>query len=491
MTSGWRAFSLFLTLWVSALACQRQGEVLAELSEKRAAVDRDLARAQGTWTVATVGDGFRVGDGLRTSANASARLSLSDGSRMSLEEKTLVRFLASPPGKKSRVLDVQAGEVALDVGSQVLELETWAGPALLEPGSRVRLRKNEDGTRFAVEIGAARLVRDGRRLEPGDALEIGIGAAVIATESVQPKASEVVALGTASDAGTPSTAPSVSAATAADAEVEQARGPDRVDLWAAPGDSLIIHDAHPPLAIGFTVTRCAGLSLLELAKKGRTTVGTGRVSGSVGPGVHRYRLRCQGDQTSFADGTLTVLADAGNRRLSTVPPSNRIDTDGRRYTILYQSVLPKLSVRWPNPPTGNAFTLVVASSGKEPRRFSTSTASYAPPNGVLGEGTHQLWFELGPERSRPTTVVIQFDNAAPTASIAAPAEGGFAPGASVSVLGTALPGWTVNVGNQQLPQDAQQRFSGQVIAPADGAAIAIRFSHPLRGVHYYLRRSSR
>jgi len=74
---------------------------------------------------------------------------------MKLAKKTLVRFLAGPPGKKSRVLDVQSGELTLDIGREALELETTACPAVLPPGSRVHLRKKEDGTRFEVEIGAA------------------------------------------------------------------------------------------------------------------------------------------------------------------------------------------------------------------------------------------------------------------------------------------------------------------------------------------------
>lgn len=488
-----RTLGLIVFCWLFALACHRQADVLAELREMRGGVERDLARTQGKWSGAAVGDAFRVGDGIRTSASAKAKLALSDGSRLALQEKTLLRFLANAPGKRSRALDVQAGEVTLEIGKEALELETQFGPALLEPGSRVRLRRLDDVTRLAVEIGSARLVREGRRLEAGDAMEISIGSALVAAASASassPRAAESgSALASAAAPSAPSTAP---AASAPGAEPDsRPSGPERVDLWATPGDSMIIHDARPPTAIGFPATRCAGLAVLELSGKGRTTVGTGRVSGSFGRGAHRYRLRCDADRAVFAEGTMTVLSDSGSRRLSTAAPFNRIDTDGRRYTILYQSLLPKLSVRWPNPPAASAVTLVVASQGKGQRRFSASAASYSLPAGALAEGSHELWFEAGADRSRPTTVVIQFDNAAPTASISSPAEGSFAPGASVEVAGTALPGFSVHVGEKLLQQDAQQRFSGQVVAPADASALAIRFSHPLRGVHYYLRRSSR
>jgi hypothetical protein len=108
----------------------------------------------------------------------------------------------------------------------------------------------------------------------------------------------------------------------------------------------------------------------------------------------------------------------------------------------------------------------------------------------LNEGSHEVWFEAAGQRSRSTTVVVQFDNAAPTASISAPGERSFAPGAAVTIAGSALPGWTVSVQGRELAQDAQQRFSGEAVAPSDVRALAIRFSHPQRGVHYYLRRSS-
>jgi hypothetical protein len=262
-----------------------------------------------------------------------------------------------------------------------------------------------------------------------------------------------------------------------------------LDLLVGPGESLIIHDPHPPTAIGFTASRCAGITVLELGAGKRETIGSGRVSAAFPAGAQRYRLRCDGDKQPFAEGTMSVLHDGGSRRLPSAAPVNRIDTDGRRYTILYQNLLPKVSVRWPSAPSTGPFTLSVLSQGKT-RQFKAGAASYGLPAGTLGEGSHELWFEAGGQRSRSTTVVVQFDNAAPTASISAPAERGFARGASVAVAGMALPGWTVTVAGHDLSQDAQQRFSGDVQAPGDVRALAIRFSHPQRGVHYYLRRSS-
>jgi hypothetical protein len=58
------------------------------------------------------------------------------------------------------------------------------------------------------------------------------------------------------------------------------------------------------------------------------------------------------------------------------------------------------------------------------------------------------------------------------------------------VSGAALPGFSVSVGGKELAQDGQSRFSEQLTAPAGQRALAIRFSQPGRGVHYYLRRSA-
>jgi hypothetical protein len=470
------------------LGCHRASEELAKLEGKQGAVDRDTAKQQGAWAGAAIGAGFNVGDGVRTSTAATARLRLSDGSGLILQEKTLLRFLATPPGKKSHGLDVQTGEVELDVGGNALQIETQAGPATLEAGSRVRLRKTDQGTRFAVEIGAAHLTEAHADLKAGDSIEVGIGRAIIERTRAEPAASvQAPEPPPSATSPTPSAAPSSEPLAADD---RRPRGPDAVDIFAAPGESLVLHDPRPPTVIGFSTSRCPGIAVLELGGKRRETIGTGRVTAAFPPGSNRYRLRCDTEKSPFAEGTMSVIADAGTRRLASGAPANRIDADGRRYTILYQSLMPKVLVRWPNPPSAGPFSLFVQSQGKGQKQFSASTPSYSLPAGTLGEGSHEVWFSARGETSRKTTVSVQFDNAAPTASISSPAEKGFAPGASVSVAGMALPGWTVSVAGRDLPQDNQQRFSGEVTAPGDRSALTIRFAHPQRGVHYYLRRSS-
>jgi hypothetical protein len=480
--SAWRA--LLLAAWL-LLCCSRSSEELAKLETKHGQVDRDFAAGLGKWLTAPVAASFKVGDGVRTAAGATAKLRLSDASNVVLQEKTLLRFLATPPGEKSRGLDVQEGEVELDVGNEELKIQTGSGPAVLAPGSRIRLSKTARGTRFAVEIGSALLSDAKRDVKAGETIEIGIGSAVL--EPAPPSAPPSAAT---SAPAPPASVPGGESEAAQLDQDQRARGPETLDLLAAPGESLIIHDPRPPTVVGFSGARCSGITVLEVGAKRRETVGARQVSAAFAAGSQRYRLRCDAAKEPFAEGTIHVLSDSGTRRLAGAAPSNRIDADGRRYTILYQGLLPRFSVRWPNPPSTGPFALQVRSA-KGVRRFAGAGPSVALPGGTLAEGSHELWFEAGGQRSRSTTVVVQFDNAAPTASISAPAERSFAPGATVAVAGSALPGWTVSVQGRELAQDGQHRFSGEASAPTDVRALAIRFSHPARGVHYYLRRSSR
>jgi hypothetical protein len=210
-------------------------------------------------------------------------------------------------------------------------------------------------------------------------------------------------------------------------------------------------------------------------------------------GAYRYTLECadpNGNKSGpVMRGTISVLADAGTRQLAKTAPGTSIDADGRRYTVLYQTLLPKIAITWPNAPEASSYSLTVGSNSGT-RTFASRRANYAFAAGVLGEGEHTLSFAGGGRQSRRTELSIRFDNAAPTASIASPPDGGFVPGGNVLVAGAALSGWTVSVAGKTLEQDAQQRFSQQITAPAGQRALLIRFAHPTRGVHYYLRRSA-
>ncbi len=105
-----------------------------------------------------------------------------------------------------------------------------------------------------------------------------------------------------------------------------------------------------------------------------------------------------------------------------------------------------------------------------------------------------LRFLPADRRSMPhaiSPITISFDNAAPTAVVKTPRDRSFAPGQTVAVSGIALPGWRVSALGEPLKLDDHNRFSGEIRPGADAAAIAVRFEHGERGVHYYLRRAQR
>jgi hypothetical protein len=478
----------------------RRGDVVATIESCAGTVERQLG-ASPDWGRAGAKTGFRVGDAVRTQSASTAELALFEGSHLTLDPDTLVRFrsrVATSPGAR---LDVELGQATLEVAEHSLDLELTTGSALVAPHSKVRLGRNGAATRIEVIIGSARLLSDQEKLElhVGEAREIVAGQLLLAREpsrDLRDRISEARANEAASAAipGGSSATPVASTVRDPGSAPGPAPGPALLDLDVAAGDSFIIHSPRPPVAIGFSQSRCPAGAILTLdpdRAKPSETQGAGRVSALVPAGTHRYVIACvsaagiKGDRV--AHGSISVMADDGSRKLAKSGALSNVDMDGRRYTVLYQSQLPALAVTWPKSPPADGYTLLVHSSGGA-RSFSSKTASYVLPSGAIAEGEHTLAFEGGGQRSKVTNVVLRFDNAAPTASISAPADGSFAPGSTVRVAGMALPGWTVSVAGRQLEQDAQNRFADDVTAPAGQRGLWIRFSHPSRGIHYYLRR---
>jgi ferric-dicitrate binding protein FerR (iron transport regulator) len=278
--------------------------------------------------------------------------------------------------------------------------------------------------------------------------------------------------------------------------VVEGRSLDHPDIVFAAGESAVIHDPRPPTAVGYTLS-CPEGGVVTLTGKGATfrVRGGTLTTASVPAGTYAYQVACIQDgavsEAPVAEGNLTVLADAGTAPIPKSAPATRIDADGRNYTVLYQNHLPALSVTWPRPPQASRYTLTV-STGGQMRTLQVSGPSHTFGSGQVGEGTHRLQFVAdGTARSKTTTVTIAFDNAAPKATLRTPIDESFAAGQQVTVSGVALPGWSVRAGGEPYSVDAQLRFSGQATAPADHRALDIVFSHPVRGTHHYLRRSSR
>ena len=490
-------FALVFTASYLVTALRDRRNTIATLESVTRGAERDRAKSVGKWERADSGATFVVGDGVRTGDGSKAVLRLFDKSTLALDPKTLVRFLDRRSGSKGAKLDIETGEATLEAADQPLEVGLELGTARIEAHGKVRLVNTGKSTRLEVMIGTARILNE------KESLDLSVGDAV----DIQAERVEKVAEASTSASAAPSAAPAEPSASIeplvlevggdGGAEGARSRGPDVVDLVAGVGDSFVVHDPRPPTAIGFSNAGCAAGAVLSLnaGRKGsRETVGAARVSAEFSQGSHRYVVSCLepggAKGARVGEGTISVIADAGLRKLARTAPLTSVDADGRRYTVLYQTLLPKLSVRWPNAPSAGSYALTVRSSNGT-RTLQSKSSSYLFGPGALAEGEHVLSFEGDGKYSKQTSVVIRFDNAAPTASLSSPADQSFGPGASVLVAGSALPGWSVMAGGRELTQDDQNRFSEQVSAPSAERALVIRFSQAGRGVHYYLRRSAR
>lgn len=356
------------------------------------------------------------------------------------------------------LVKTQGGEIELAPAQGTVSVSVPGGTIRAQVGARAHLRTDKVGTTVSVVSGRVTLdgSGEGETLEGGD-------------EAVLERSGKV--------------------------RRSRSRGLDYADIVVAAGDSFSVHDPKPPTAVGIGVaSACGGMALLDLGGHGRREItGEKAINIELKPGSHSYSIRCldeAGTATAnvVAKGSITVLADSGTRQIAAPSPATFVDVDGRDYTVLYQSKLPSIVARWPSAPSTGPFDLVVRRANGQTKTLRMEKATYTFDPGTLGEGKHVLTFGTTQRRSKPTAVIIVFDNATPAASIVSPSNGGFEAGSQVQVAGMALPSSTVSVNGVDLPQDDQHRFQGSTVAPTAERALAIRFVHPARGTHYYLRR---
>jgi hypothetical protein len=270
------------------------------------------------------------------------------------------------------------------------------------------------------------------------------------------------------------------------------------------GETATVHSLRVPTPVLVRVDpACGAGAYVEVVRSGRfLPVGLADSAGdgaqatqravvlSLGEGSHAYRVRCPDQAAAGPAGTFRIVRDSGAQRLPRTPGHNQIPADGRHYSILYQNLLPELTLAWPDAPGGESLTLKVREGKDRVEEIALGTPSYSFTSGKLGDGTYGFWFEVQRDprlRSLETTVRIAFDNAAPAAEIHEP-EDGFTPqDGKILVSGVAVEGVTVSVGDTAIPLDAQYRFRGDVPVTPGARSIAIRIAHPTRGVHYYLR----
>jgi hypothetical protein len=272
--------------------------------------------------------------------------------------------------------------------------------------------------------------------------------------------------------------------------------PTYFDFRIQVGETVTIHDPKGLTAVKFMFGgKCSGGGFIEMDKDSRyrtakVSAGKEDANLSVGAGGWAYRLRCSsasGDTAPVASGRLVVTRDSGSRALPKQAATNEIDTDGRNYRISYQSVIPTIAVRIKG--EGSPFTLHIATGGKE-ETFTGKGPKIKVAGSKLKEGTYTYWIDRnGVKDPKVSTLTIDFDNTAPQVYISSPVNN--RPWTEeIDVRGAVLPGWTAAVDAITIPIDSQRRFAAKVGKPP-GKALAIKLSHPQRGVHYYLRRGGK
>ena len=276
---------------------------------------------------------------------------------------------------------------------------------------------------------------------------------------------------------------------------QKAKIPDYYDLKVMVGaeSTFTIHDPRGATALQFSYAgKCGGGGTIEMDtdprfRTARITGGKDSANILADAGAYSYRLTCGGG--AVASGRIVVRRDSGTRPLPKDAQVNDIAADGRSYRISYQSLVPNIKIKFPG--SGGKYKLHLATGGAE-ETFDSAKPVYTVEGKKLKEATYTYWVDKdGVKQDKVSTLTIDFDQTAPQVYISDPPNGK-AFTADVKVGGAVLPGWSVKVEGVDIPVDKNtRRFNASVGAPQGATALAIRLSHPQRGVHYYMRRGAK
>jgi hypothetical protein len=473
----------------SCHGCRERRALVAELASTAGSVQRDQAASIERWQQAGPGAAFEVGDGLRTGARSLAELTLLPSGNLRVQADTVVRFAKQPPGAGARGrVELEAGAIELEATGADYEVSGPGGTARLVRGGRMHVRASDTAIRFEVGVGRVLLEEGGRtrELRAGDTFVLEVGAPSIETPPAAAAAPAPV------DAGVQASAP------AADDDGSFDTPPARADFELPAGESANVHDPSPPTHVRVAYGGCPADVALEITRVNGSYLtrvrGRGGAIAAVPTGHFRYRIRCAHQSGApatrvAAEGRLQILRDAATRRLPNAPPAASVAADGRRYTVRYQNVAPKLTLRWPDAPRASSYVLTLRSGTGSVLRERAAAPELTLSSGRIAEGTYTFRFEADGKRSPEGTLSVVFDNTARIAYLSEPREQGFPAGAKVRLAGAALRGARLDVDGKLLPILGQGRFDTHVSAPVDRNALAVRVQHAATGVHYFLRHS--
>lgn len=433
-----------------------EAEIIASLTGKRARV----RTPGGAWTALAPGD-HPLAAGTEVRLPRGATLEITRGSEVA-SVRGAAELVVAPEGAEGALAEARGGEANLTA--------TDRDVAIRVPGGVIVARRPTSGSSRAV---------------------VSIDKRKTDVEAVR---GTVEVTGERGDTETLIVGQSASILRRGNLEVS-ARPPERGDFSIDAGLSATIHVPRPPTDVRVRFAdHCDGAALLEVSKSRSfssrsVSKGTGSANVRLGLGSHRYRIRCLKDgepQKPAVTGSLRVRRNAGRKPLPRVGPHNKVDADGRRYTVLYQNRLPKITFRWPKAPSASSYRLIVKPARGSQLSRKTDSPSFTMEN--LDEGEYSYWFEAGNKKSKVSSLRIDFDNAASSAYLQKPLPGKPWPAEGVRLSGAAAIDWSVSVGGKPLRLDKQLRFDEMVQPAPDEKGIGVVLRHPSRGVHIYVRR---
>jgi hypothetical protein len=274
---------------------------------------------------------------------------------------------------------------------------------------------------------------------------------------------------------------------------------------AFPGNT-VINDSRPRGAFTVRIPAIKGCRLYAIEVKRGKRLLLDSVSTrpsfnltDIGYGHFRWRAGCvrqgQIDWSGGKRGQLGRRRDrSGTVVLPSTPPRSTLDSDGRNYTVLYQNLLPVITLKWTRAPQSEGYNLQVFDDlrGKRIYASNASRAQHTFQPGFFNEGTYYWIFHAGgegPERSsKISRLRVGFNNVMPSIQITEPRPGSPAR-ARVRVRGIVTKGSAVTANGVLLGLDRTHRFD-QEVPVGPGKMVVFRVTTRRRGTQYYLRHLS-
>lgn len=488
---------------VLGVACRRgPAPTIAWLIETEGLVEGAADRAP--WRPVSRGAGFHLGDAVRTGAGAHARLQFTTGGTIRMSENSLVRFrqgtpapeLSNPGGPE---VSVELGQAEI-VEAVDLSVSSPAGRMRVDPAGHVRIDADPNKVKLEVVVGRAVVTGSAgtMALDAGHGVTFQIGGAIVERYDLKVGAARVEQSGP-SIVPPPAVPAAEAPGPAPPRDHAEAKPPAHADVTFTAGESAVVHNDRMPLAVRLRFDQlCSGEAQVDLgqpasSRRRASLTGSGSVVLRLRGGRVPYRVHCIGEggggSEGSAEGVLSLKRDSGNAPLARHPPSNTIEADGHRYTVLFQTRPPVLTLAWAAPRGTTDLELHVESDGQE-RTIQAPGPSYRFPSGALGEGTHTWWYVTKDGQTSPrTTLTIRFDNTAPTAQFFRNSVVDGPPGA-ITVDGVAVQGAKVSAAGQPLAVDDHGRFRAAVLPLTGDEAVAVQIESPHAGSHVYIRRRS-